>query len=601
MTEKEIIAPEGGGAPRRRHWPAVTAVAAAVALVAGAVWAGSGALGDGDGTTATAPLVLNGPLARGIADAAAAEHATMPGWDGVPGGGYIADGDLPEGPANGRVHRFEGEVPRERVVELAGLLGVAGDPVDRDDHWAVGGGEPGDPTLVVERAAPGTWTFHTHGFPEEPMPLPEEVDLVMPSPVDPDTPVDNGSVNDGGGSEGRHGGEDSAPDGEWDDDGFGLGSAPRTPAEPVDEKEAMAAARPVLEALGLGDAEPDAGTAFGENRTVRVSPTIGDLRILNWDTLVEIGPGGTPVAGSGTLLKAAPAEEYPLLNAEGTLDLLNETVGGETAPSSGLSEEGSRGAEEPVTDAVPAAPGDPDGMPGEVPPVAATDDGTLETLLVVDAEPILAPYLTGDAPVLVPSWLFTVESPDGSGLGFPVSHPAVHPDHIDDTGRGGGPGSGEAVGPPAGGPGSGPETGVGSLDPGVAPGGGADDDPGKGSTGAPRDPDPETGLYPPGDMSAGGGGDRSGDPMAGAPHVSADPKDPRSLIHRHWWGVCGEYRILVEETPESVTLRVEAEPSDDPEAVCVMIAVPVADRVPLEEPLGDRVVFDGEGRELPRR
>ncbi|MBB0232267.1 hypothetical protein FOE67_22900, partial [Streptomyces calidiresistens] len=201
MAEKEIIASDGGPGPRRRHWPAVTAVTAAVALVAGAVWAGSGALDGGEGATAAPPLVLNGPLARGVADSGAAEYAAMPGWDGVPGDGYVADGDLPEGPTHGRVHRFEGEVPRERVVELADLLGVDGEPVDRGDHWTVGGGEPGDPTLVVERAAPGTWTFHTHGFPEEPVPLPEEVDLVVPSPVDPDTPVD-----DGGGSPGWDGG-----------------------------------------------------------------------------------------------------------------------------------------------------------------------------------------------------------------------------------------------------------------------------------------------------------------------------------------------------------------------------------------------------------
>ncbi|MQS06520.1 hypothetical protein [Streptomyces alkaliphilus] len=572
MTEKENTASAGDG-PRRRHWPAVTAVTAAVALVAGAVWAGSGALDDGGGTAATPPLVLNGPLVRGPGVTGAAEHAATPGRDWVPGSGYVADGELPEGPAHGRVHRFEGEVPRERVVELADLLGVGGDPVDRGDHWTVGGGEPGDPTLMVERAAPGTWTFHTHGFPEEPVPLPEEVDLVIPSPVDPDTPVDDGGA---------------APDAEerderWDEDGFGLGSAPRTPVEPVDEKEALAAARPVLEALGLGGVEADAGTAFGENRTVRVSPTIDDLRVLNWDTLVEIGPEGAPVAGSGTLLEAEPAEEYPLVDAEGTLDLLNETVGGETAPPAGHVPEGRSGAGEPVTGTEPVEPG----APGEIPP---SDDGdghdghTDETLLVVDAEPVLAPYLTGDGPMLVPSWLFTVESPAGSGLGFPVSHPAVHPDHVDDTGPG--PGTGEAAAPPIGGPAGGTD-------------GGEDGAPGKHPDPGPRDPDPETGLYPPGDIGTADGDHDPRDPMADAPYVSPDPEDPRALVYRHWWGVCGEYRIVAEETARSVTLRVEAAPTD-PETVCVMIAVRVADRVPLEEPLGDRTVYDGEGRELPR-
>ena len=56
--------------------------------------------------------------------------------------------------------------------------------------------------------------------------------------------------------------------------------------------------------------------------------------------------------------------------------------------------------------------------------------------------------------------------------------------------------------------------------------------------------------------------------------------------------------MIADETARSVTLRIEHTPDRSQEA-CIMIAQLLSDEVTLDAPVGDRVLLDEHGEEIP--
>ncbi|MEV0095758.1 hypothetical protein [Streptomyces sp. NPDC050738] len=266
--------------PRRRSPLAVTSVAAAVLLAGGggAYWA-STAFGGGGGTKSSAAPDAKGsppPLALDSGASQGGSPGIAPGEPDPTGGRtvYRADGKLPDGPDSAAVYRAQGTVSADEVAKLAGALGVAGTPRLEGTVWKMGSSAPG-PTLQVNRAAPGTWTYARAGRGEVP------------------------------------------PSGE--------GAA-------VSEQAAKAAAAPLLKALGQDDAKLDASQLMGAVRVVNAEPVIDGLPTYGWMTGIQVGVGGQLVGGSGQLKQPAKGAEYPLVSASDALKQLNS---GDSGSSSG--------------------------------------------------------------------------------------------------------------------------------------------------------------------------------------------------------------------------------------------------------------------------
>jgi hypothetical protein len=149
---------EAGRTDRRRHWPTVTAVAAAVAVLAGALYGGSRLMDGGTQDAAgPAPLQLDA-----YADGAATAEDRAAGSDAYEGTGvfYRMTGDLPAAGRDAPVYEFTGSVDRAAVAELAAALSVPGSPEEREGYWEVGGDLPdGELRLHVYGDAPGEWTL----------------------------------------------------------------------------------------------------------------------------------------------------------------------------------------------------------------------------------------------------------------------------------------------------------------------------------------------------------------------------------------------------------------------------------------------------------
>ncbi|WP_051950594.1 hypothetical protein [Actinacidiphila yeochonensis] len=251
----------GGGAkrgwarPHRRRTAVVAVAAAVLAVGAGGAWWAAAAGGGGDGGAAAtrdapAPLRLDGSGGRAGAD----------------GARYRVTGTLPAGPARAAVYRTGGDVTASDVSRLAGLLKVAGPVVSDHDSWRVGGSQ-GGPSLLVAKAAPGTWTYSSTGAAA--------------------TPVRPGAA----------------------------GGTNASPGTPVSVAAAEAAAAPLLKGLGLSDARIDASGAVGGVRTVTADPRIGGLPTYDWTTSVEVGSDGRPALGFGRLSPLVKGDEYPVVSA----------------------------------------------------------------------------------------------------------------------------------------------------------------------------------------------------------------------------------------------------------------------------------------------
>ncbi|MDB1089928.1 hypothetical protein PJ985_20430 [Streptomyces sp. ACA25] len=391
---------------RRRHWPAAAAVAASVALLAGGIYGGQtlfGTAGDeAAGPEAAAPDATGNLEADSLASSDAARVV------------LVATEDLPDGPERAAVHRFSGSVGAAEVTELARALGLSGTPELRDGTWRVGApaGSPdsprssgpapdapgaAQPVLTVSAEAPGEWSFHSYGDPGQPVPAPGTGTEDLPGA---------GKGGEGQGvdpSEGTDGRADAEP------------VMPGAPVDPVPEKTALAAARPLLETLGLQDAQLETEEQWGDSRTVRVADQVSGLPVHGADTVLEVGPGGELRSGYGRLLTPTADGEHPLLSAQEALDTLN----GESAA------QGSADAREDGAEVAP-----PEGST-EVP--------------VTGAHLALSLEHAGAEPLLVPVWVFEAGERDAR---YAVTQPAVDPGTLGlrdgEAGDGGHPGAGAA-------------------------------------------------------------------------------------------------------------------------------------------------------------
>lgn len=155
----------------------------------------------------------------------------------------------------------------------------------------------------------------------------------------------------------------------------------------------------------------------------------------------------------------------------------------------------------------------------------------------------LAAHSSDGKRVLVPSWRFDV------GDGKAVSYPALEPRH---------------------------------LAPAEKSSGNSGGDPGSPSTSAPGDPGGTTKPTPPGT-----GIDS---------YESAD----RTLTVHFWGGVCSDYTAKAKETADTVRITIEEE-EKEPGGVCIKIAKSMSTKVTLDEPVGDRIIVDEDGKQLERR
>ncbi|WP_375137765.1 hypothetical protein [Streptomyces sp. NWU49] len=309
--DRSAEGPGGPGAPEappRRRSPALIAAVAAVLLVGGGgAYLASGASGGSGGGTAPGtngdatppPLALDG-FSEGSGPGIA------PGEPNPYGATYRADGALPDGPDSAPVYRTRGEVTREQVTGLAKALGIEGKPVAEGEGWRIGGKDGSGPTLRVDRAAPGAWSFHRYA-------------------PGPDT------------CKGK------------------VCEAPSTGGPVVSEEVARKAAAPVLKAVGQDDAKLDASQVMGGSRVVNADPEIGGLPTYGWTTGVVVGARGEVVGGSGRLAAPVKGDTYPVVGAEEALQSLNAAPGAGRHPGIGgcaspvpLEEEG---RQEPCGDA----------------------------------------------------------------------------------------------------------------------------------------------------------------------------------------------------------------------------------------------------------
>ncbi|MEU7326543.1 hypothetical protein ABZ682_39180 [Streptomyces griseoviridis] len=376
-------ASEGGGLTTRppRRWSPVliASVAAAVLLVGGGgAYLASSVSGDrtasagagGADGSPPPPLALDGYDTGGGGDS----RGIAAGEPNPYGVHYRADGDLPAGPGSAPVYRASGEVTEAEVARLAKALGLDGTPVARGESWQVGSVKDGSgPDLTVDRAAPGTWTFHRYAAGTD------ACGAAVTCAEDPAGPA----------------------------------------AEPVDTAAAEKAAAPVLKAIGQDGAKLDAGQVRGAQRVVNADPVVGGLPTYGWTTGLTVGASGELVGGTGRLKAPVEGASYPVLGAARTLALLN------AAP-----EAGHRMGIGGCASAVPLK----DRLEQPCGSGAGTGTGTSDvpsggTVTVEDAVFGLALRTRQGQPLLVPSWLFQVRGADGRGV-FTAAHPAVDPEYL---------------------------------------------------------------------------------------------------------------------------------------------------------------------------
>ena len=372
VDEESVETPEEPDESKRRRWPAVTAVAAAVTLIAGGLYGAQNLWGDDGSGPAT-------PSSGGEGGTSAAE-LVLDDAVGAPGLGIatlVPAGELPSAPEIAAVYRYpERTVSREAAEELATALGVERELTEQDDGTLL---TPTDDatlaSLVVRPEAPGTWTYGP-GLSEERQLAPLEGD-------------------------------------------------------PVDAAEALRAAEPVLTALGLDEdtARIDADTVEGPLRTVEAVPLLDGLPTVGLETTLYVGPDGELQGAMGALALPEAAEEHSTVGARQALDAYNSDP---NRPAVGSAEPQCAGVAEPM----PFAEGEPAPVPPmDDEPLecgAVTDDKpeSAETT----AELGLVLHQSEGEPVLVPSWLFEITLPDAGPA--EASWPAVEYRPADPAGTG---------------------------------------------------------------------------------------------------------------------------------------------------------------------
>ncbi|MGW0856379.1 hypothetical protein [Streptomyces sp. NPDC002690] len=372
---------ESPAGSRRRSPALIGAVVAAVVLAGGGgVWWAATADSGGGGKNAVAapasphptPLSVSGPADRTDPP----EQGIAPGEPAPTGVIYLAGGELPEGPATAPVRRTAATVSLADATRLARVFGMSGTPASQGGYWRLGAGGP-EPYLEVSRAAPGTWTYlrGTGG----------------PSPCPSDSVCADGS----------------------------SGTSPVSPGA------ARAAARPVLDSLGLGDAALTDGGLLGALRVVGADPVADGLPTHGWSTDVRVGPDGAVAGASGRLVLPEAQDDdagYPVVGARAALTSLNAAQGAATAPA--------------CATAVPLDGGDGgggrdggDGGAKSAGPQCVPSSGRTAPPTPMTVEKAvfgLSAQLVDDTPALVPSWLFTAR-PEAGGPVSTVAQVAVAP------------------------------------------------------------------------------------------------------------------------------------------------------------------------------
>lgn len=523
-----------------RGWSVIAVATAVLVAGGGGAWwastAGWGSTGGGARGPGTAPkppkLALDGFTTGAQSGADGGDQSGIAPGEPHPQR-YRADGKLPDGPGTAAVYRNPGTVQRASVAALAKALGVEGKPERRERRWVVGEDEnaPGGTALTVndERLA-GNWTYHSgdQGMLACAKPPPGSTAWEAPQPTVPRTPVappERGEVR---------------PD-----------SCPAMPSsgkgEPVSEKQAKRAVRPLLKTLKLQDARLDAGVTTGPLRMVTATPKVDGMRAQDWNSTFTVDGDGKVVRGHGNLGELRKGASYPVMSAKETLGQLNKQ--GSMSPGLGLGLGPRPGPDSGGAEPQQAAPGEAP-APGRGAPRKA--------LKVTGAEFGLATRYSVGKPMLVPSWIYEVRL--GGGHTAHIAYPAVEPRYLKPV--------------RAAHPGPRPEPGSGRPDSGARAGSGA----GPGHSGTGRQPG-----------------------SAPAQAVNSYTADGRTLKLTFWGGVCGGYRASAEESAKSVTVTVRPQETD-PKKVCVKMAERRTVEVELDKALGDREVVDGaDGDSLPRK
>ncbi|WP_234478418.1 hypothetical protein, partial [Streptomyces sp. MBT65] len=365
--------------PTRSRSPLVIAsVAAAVLLVGGggaylaSSSSSSGGSGDGTGSTASGadgtppPLALDGYSAGGTGGIAVGEPNPY-------GQTYRAAGTLPGGPKSAAVYSPEGSVTKDDVARLARALGVVGTPVAEGVYWKVGGQDASGPSLQVNKAAPGMWTFSRYA---------------------PGT-----DSCTGGTAKCTH----------------DPGTSTTTPVSAAVAKKAAA---PILKAVGQDDAKVDASQLMGAQRMVNAEPVIDGLPTQGWTTGLTVSAQGEVVGGSGQLAEPVKGDVYPVLSADKTLGLMNAAP--KTDHRMGI---GGCASPVPLKDRLEA----PCGQATDAASASATPTQAAAT--VEDAVFGLAVHSVSGRQTLVPSWLFEVRGSSGQD-NYTVTYPAIDPTYL---------------------------------------------------------------------------------------------------------------------------------------------------------------------------
>nr|WSY57989.1 hypothetical protein OG999_38930 [Streptomyces sp. NBC_00886] len=361
--------------PARSRSPLVIAsVAAAVLLVGGggaylaSSSSASGGSGEGTGSAASGgdgtppPLALDGYSSGGTNGIASGEPNPY-------GETYRAAGSLPGGPDSAAVYAPRGEVTKDEVTRLAKALGVVGTPVAEGQVWKIGGQDGSGPSLQVNKAAPGMWTFNRYAP-----------------------------------------GTDSCTD---------TLTCRKDPASPADDAVSVAvakkAAAPILKAVGQDDAKVDASQLMGAQRVVNADPVVGGLPTHGWTTGLTVSAQGEVVGGSGQLAAPVKGDVYPVLSAQKTLDLMNAAP--KTDHRMGI---GGCASPVPLKDRLEAPCGSS---------TAASATPTQSSATVEHAVFGLDVHSVNGKQTLVPSWLFEARQP-GEQDSFTVTYPAIDPKYL---------------------------------------------------------------------------------------------------------------------------------------------------------------------------
>jgi len=167
---------------------------------------------------------------------------------------------------------------------------------------------------------------------------------------------------------------------------------PEPAGTPVPEATVTAAARPVLEAVGLSVADAAVATSpYGGSATV--TPEVGGVEAAGFVTRVDVSPGGTVTSANGWLATPRRGDTYPLISAQEAFEDL------------------------PPRMVAMLCPIGPDGQGCTAPPPAQVTGARLG----LSVQP-----LRDGGSVLVPSWLFGLKDSVE-----PVPVVAVEPAYLD--------------------------------------------------------------------------------------------------------------------------------------------------------------------------